>query len=234
MCNGVVYVDDVTLLFKGSASFLSEPGLRIAVCTSPVSAAQKRFISNFGSMAPDTFSVPHFTPPSVCFTFPFSAPSHFLMPSMTLMSVWSLSTHPPTPLSLQIPFSQFLSPLLSPHLTSLTPSCHWGSQRPLFVLPPTLPSGSPFPCFSLRFSLPCFVSLAVPSDFSLCPSVHLSLHVSVFLFSYISPSPSVCLSGVCHRHAHFTSKQFYPVPLNWSYSISLCYFPGRNIYPDAV
>ena len=28
MCKGVVYVDDVTVIFKGGASFLSEPGVR--------------------------------------------------------------------------------------------------------------------------------------------------------------------------------------------------------------
>lgn len=247
MCNGVVYVDDVTLLFKGSASFLSEPGLCEQLESAALLFAPHLFLLPKKGSSPvlglwhQTLSLCHTSLLPLCVS-PFLSllPPTFSCPLRPfclscLLSVWPLSTHPPTPPSLQISLSQFLSSLLSPHPTCLTPSCHWGSQRPLSLC--SLHSTLWFPLssrFSLRFSPPCFVSLAVLSDFSLCPSVHLSLCVSVFLFSYISPSPSVCLSGVCHRHAHFTSKQFYPVPLNWGYSISLCYFPGRNIYPDAV
>lgn len=79
LCNGVVYVDDITFIFKRSASFLSEPG----VCEQPelvallfahhlFSAAQKRFTSKLGAVTSDNFFVSHVAPPSMCFTFLFS------------------------------------------------------------------------------------------------------------------------------------------------------------------
>lgn len=147
----------------------------------------------------------------MCFTFLFSAhtyPSMPCDPSVCLASVC---------LYLILCSSSSLShnyyPSFSPHLPHLSdPSM----SQEVTKTPPALFSGFPF--------FPIFLS-----------AIHcLSCCTTEIQFLCVSSSLVLSVSGYYYMYTHFTSKHCYPIPLNSSYSVSLCYFLGRSMCPGAV
>lgn len=215
MCNGVVHVDDVPFLFAGSSSFLqnqeyvSSWSQLHCFSTLPASAAQERFTFKLRDInTRQLFCVT----PVLCVLPFFSLHTHTLPCPVTLLSVLPLSAYisfsvPPAPfLTITIPLSLPICPIC------LTLPCHKKSQRLLLLCSLV----SPF----FRFScLPFIASLAVP----LKPQ-----------FLCVSSSLVLSVSGYYYMYTHFTSKHCYPIPLNSSYSVSLCYFLGRSMCPGAV
>lgn len=178
--------------------------------TLPVSAVQKWFTCKLRNVTPDNFSMSNL---AYVFYLPFLCTHTPLLCPVTLQTVFPLSacTSFPVPTN-SIPLS------LPICCICLTPLYHKKSPRLLFVFPARLSS---FPFFSIFLSV------------SLCHALSLLLYHwnAVSLFSFISGP--VCPWFVLHAHT-FHTKTFYPVTLDSSCSMSLCYFPGRNVCPGAV
>lgn len=154
----------------------------------------------------------------MCFTFLFSAHTH-LFHALWPFCLSCLCLPIPHSLFLQLPFSQILSLFLSPFAPFVWPLCITRSHKDS----------------SLFFLLTSLVSPFFPfSSLFLCAMLCLSFCTTEILFLCFPSSLVLSVSGLYYMHKHFTSKHCCPVPLNSSYTISLCYFLGRNMCPGAV
>lgn len=171
----------------------------IAVCTSPVfSCPEKVHLQAWGCDIRQLLCVTHC---SSFYVFHLSFLFLFPMPSVTLLSclcppIPPFSVPPAAFLPTSIPLS-----LATSHVPPVWPLCVTGGHKDPFLCAPCsalwFPLSSRFP---LCFSLPCFVSLAVPLDFSLCLSVCLSACLCLSVFLHLSFS--FCLFLLCLSQAH--------------------------------
>jgi len=122
-----------------------------------------------------------------------------------------MSTHAPLSLSLQLPFCQFLSPLLSPLPMSYLSDPHvsLGLTKTPLCAPPALSSGFPFLPLFFSFHLSACLCLCFPTSLFLLQSVclvsvtgtHISHRSTFTQFLQTGVSQSLCVISQSEIHA---------------------------------